>query len=200
MKPGNNVRMAAETHFPDRVETERLVLRPYCSQDAQGILDLVENNRAELIREFPQMAKGLRDVEAAKSFTEEKQEQWNSHKTFCYGIWKKHANQPIGQIQVKNIAWEIPAAELGYFIGGKWQRQGYARESIVAILRVAFLERKFQRVFVRILPSNRGSLALALKLAFREEGLHRSAFRCGFGELHDVQVLALTAEEFRGKA
>jgi len=39
-----------------------------------------------------------------------------------------------------------------------------------------------------------------LKLAFREEGLHRSAFRCGFGELHDVQVLALTAEEFRGKA
>jgi len=89
-------------------------------------------------------------------------------KPFCFGIWRKQAKEPIGQIQLKNIAWEIPATQLGYFIGSAWQRQGYASKSITTLLRVASLEREFQRVFERILPSNAESFALANRLGFRE--------------------------------
>jgi hypothetical protein len=35
------------------------------------------------------------------------------------------------------------------------------------------------------------------QLGFREEGLHRKAFRCGLGELHDVCYMAIMAEEYR---
>jgi ribosomal-protein-serine acetyltransferase len=183
--------------FPETIETERLVLRRYTSADAAGILELVEQNRGMLTREFPQMAKELIGVEEAESFVEEKLQQGMSRKTFCYGIWRKSSNEQIGQILAKNIAWEIPAAELGYFIGSAWQRRGSASESIAALLRVAFQELEFQRIFVRILPSNKESLSLAKKLGFQEEGLHRNAFRCGFGELHDVRYLSMTAEDYR---
>jgi RimJ/RimL family protein N-acetyltransferase len=105
--------------------------------------------------------------------------------------------EQIGQIQIKNIAWEIPSAELGYFTSNAWQRKGYASESIRGISGVAFQELDFQRIFVRILPLNRESFALAKRLRFHEEGLHRKAFRCGFGELHDVQYLSLTQEDYR---
>jgi RimJ/RimL family protein N-acetyltransferase len=182
--------------FPEMIETERLVLRRYRSEDALGILALVQQDRAQLIREFAQIA-ALQNVEEAKFFTAEKVEQWSTGKTFSYGIWRKEARNQIGQIQVKNISWEIPSAELGYFISRSSQRQGYASESVRKILGLVFQELEFQRIFVRILPSNRESFSLALKLGFQEEGLHRNAFRCGLGELHDVRYLSLIVEEYR---
>src|ERR1700685_2388565 len=113
--------------FPEIIETERLRLRRYRDGDADGILELARDNRARLVREFAQIA-GLETVGDAQAFIAEKYSQWESGQAFCYGIWSKPESELIGQIQIKNIAWEIPSAELGYFIGGSWQRQGYASE------------------------------------------------------------------------
>jgi len=170
----------AKPSFPERVETERLLLRRYDGEDAAGILDLVYSDRDKLIREFSRLA-GLQDLQEAQQFVQDKREQWKAEKTFCYGIWRKEAPEQIGQIQVKNIAWDVPSAELGYFICTARQRQGYASESMRAISRLAFLELEFQRIFVRILPSNRESIHLARKLGFHEVGVQRKAFRCGPG-------------------
>lgn len=183
-------------NFPEVLRTERLLLRRYRPNDCVGILKLVNHNRDLLLREFAQVA-SLRAVEDAASYVSEKREQWKKRKTFCYGIWCNDQSGQIGQIQVKNISWEIPAAELGYFIGKDWQRCGYATETIRAVLRFAFRDLAFERVFVRILPENRESLSLAQKLGFRLEGLNRRAYRCGFGELHDVHCLALIQDDYR---
>ncbi|MDT8068152.1 MAG: GNAT family protein [Terriglobia bacterium] len=180
-----------EKNFPRKIETERLILRPYRAGDALELLGLVDGNRLELIREFAQIA-ALQNREQMDNFILTKREQWEQRKNFCYGIWQKGAEQLIGQIQVKNITWEIPAAELSYFIGKESQRRGYASECIRAVVAMAFDELQFERIFVRILPSNVKSRAIAKKLGFQEEGLHRNAFRCGFGQLHDVYYLSAT--------
>jgi RimJ/RimL family protein N-acetyltransferase len=181
--------------FPEKIQAERLLLRAY-QEDTVGILELLEPNREQLIREFPQMA-WLRTPEEVRDFVQQKTEQWHSGNNFCYGIWRTEDGKQVGQIQVKNISWDIPSAELGYFIGAAWQRRGFAMESIRAILSVAFQELGFQRIYVRILVSNAESFALANKLGFRQEGLHRKAFRCGFGQLHDVYYMAVTADDYR---
>ncbi len=185
--------------FAEKLETERLLLRRYQGGDAAGIVELVRENRVLLVREFARTA-SLATVDDAQAFIAEKDDQWNSGKTFCYGIWLKRTSQQIGQIQIKNIAWDIPSAELGYFTGAAWQRQGYASESIRHILLLAFAGLNFQRIFLRILPSNAESLALAKKLGFQEEGLNRNAFRCGFGDLHDVRILSLTPGDYQRQA
>jgi RimJ/RimL family protein N-acetyltransferase len=89
------------------------------------------------------------------------------------------------------------SAELSYFIDNSSERQGFATEAISEILRVALEQLDFKRIFVRIISSNQGSIALANKLGFKHEGLHRNAFRCGFGELHDVHYFSVTTEDFR---
>jgi RimJ/RimL family protein N-acetyltransferase len=185
-----------QASFPEILKTDRLLLRCYRTEDSVGILNLVNGNTDRLIREFAQIA-SLRTLEDAASFVFEKREQWNARNTFCYGIWRNGQADQMGQIQVKNISWEIPAAELGYFIGEPWQRCGYATETIREVLRVAFRELAFERVFVRILQENRESLSLAQKVGFRSEGLHRRAYRCGLGELHDVHYLALIRDDYR---
>jgi RimJ/RimL family protein N-acetyltransferase len=188
-----------ERQFPEIIETNRLVLRRYSVDDAGGLLELIDRNRQELIRDFAQTA-ALQGVQQVESFIAARSEQWQLRKNFTYGVWQKGADALVGQVQVKNIGWEIPAAELSYFIDKNSQRQGFASESVRGIVTVAFEELRFERIFLRILPSNSGSLSLAKRLGFQEEGLHRRAFRCGFGELHDVYLLSLiTQDYFPGK-
>ena len=178
--------MPSELTFPEVVDTERLLLRRYGAADAPSILDLVDANRELLMQDFSQMAKGLSAEKEARDFVKERAEQWDSGKLFCYGIRLKPEAQLIGQLQVKNILWDVPSAELSYFIGALWQRRGFASEAVAAIVRTAFQQFEFQRLFVRVLPSNQESLALARKLGFQHEGLQRNAYRCGHGKLHDV--------------
>lgn len=146
-----------------------------------------------LEREFPQMA-ALYTVEDAQVLIAAKEEHWRLRTTFCYLLWQHETGELIGYLQVKNIAWEIPAAELGYFIDSRWQRQGYASESLRALVRIATQRLGFERIFLRILPDNRESLGLAKKLGFHDEGVHRKAYRCGQGLLHDVRMLSIVKE------
>jgi ribosomal-protein-alanine N-acetyltransferase len=77
------------------------------------------------------------------------------------------------------------------------QRKGFATEAISVVLRTAFQDSDFNRIFVRIIPSNRKSLLLVEKLGFKQEGLHRNELQCGLGELHDVYYFSLTQEDYR---
>lgn len=178
--------------FPERIETERLLLRAYTKADAAAMLELARENRERLRREFKEQAR-LQTVVEAEQFIAAKLDLWKATKAFCYGMWNSEARQ-VGQVQLKNIDWDIPSAEFGYFIGAAWQQTGYATESLRVMSRVAFAEFGFERLFVRILLSNDPSLRLVQKLGFQEEGILRKGFRCGFGELHDVRYLSLLRE------
>ena len=103
-----------------------------------------------------------------------------------------------GQIKVKNISWDVPAAELSYFIGSGFLRRGYATEAVLAVMREAFERLQFNRIHARVIASNRESAELARKLGMVHEGRHRREFRCGHGELHDVDRFSVTREEYPG--
>jgi len=181
--------------FPETLATGRLVLRRYLKGDAAGLLELTHANRSQLTRDFVQMSNIL-NLGDAQAFIFRKRGEWGRRSSCCYGIGLNGTQALIGQIQAKKIQWEVPSAELSYFIGSAWQRRGYARESIQSVLSMMFDVMRFQRISLRILPVNRPSLELARNLGFREEGSHRSKFRCGLGELHDVRHFALTMRDW----
>jgi RimJ/RimL family protein N-acetyltransferase len=189
--------MPCEITAPETIEAERLTLHRYTESDAAAILQLLTENRTRLLRDFGEIANGVSGLEEARTFVKGKASQWEARTAFCYGIFLRSPQALIGQLQVKNITWDIPAAEMSYFIAESAQRCGYASEAVRGALRMAFGELGFNRIFVRIVPSNTESILLAKKLGFREEGLHRNAFRCGFGELHDVFYFSMTGDEHR---
>lgn len=187
--------MSANSTFPASLSTARLQLRGYGEPDAGGLLALIDADRQRLLRNFKDLAQGLTTLEEARSFIAECARQWDARKTYFYGIRLKEPGQLIGQLKVKNVLWDVPSAELSYFIGSGHQRRGYASEAIRALLREAFTGLGFKRIHARIIASNTESLELAKKLGMRHEGLHRLEFRCGLGELHDVHYFALTRED-----
>lgn len=191
MQPANS--------FPDELSAARIRLRRYHSSDAQGVLRLIDHNRERLRRNFPELANGLKTAEAASSYILTSDKQWKDGVAFVYGVWFPPDPDPIGQLRIKNVAWNVPSAELSYFVDLEWLRKGVATEAIRAVLREAFEEHGFKRIYVRVIGANEESLALARQLKLRHEGVHRNAFRCGWGELHDVHLFAMTDGDHRSQ-
>jgi len=184
--------MNAECPIPERISTLRLELRRYTDPDVQPLFALIEHNREQLRQDFAPLANGVKQPEDAARFIRECADASAAGKDFTFGIWQPSPQSLSGQLRIKNIAWDIPAAELSYFIDADLQRRGFAFEALRAILRLMLEELHFRRVCLRIVANNTVSLLLAEKLGFIREGLHRNEFRCGSGRLHDVYHYSLT--------
>jgi RimJ/RimL family protein N-acetyltransferase len=181
--------------FPERITTGRVELRQYADTDAPSLFAVLDRNRDRLRQSFASIANGVRRPEDANTFVKDCVDKRAARKEFSFGIWERSSQILVGQIKVKNIVWEIPSAELSYFVDASMQRRGFASESVRSLLRVAFGEFCFRRVYLRIIASNTGSLLLAERMGFKQEGLHRNEFRCGFDALHDVYHLSLIDTE-----
>jgi ribosomal-protein-serine acetyltransferase len=189
--------MSSEQSVPEVINTARLALRRYGAVDGESLRTLVDDNRVHLIESFPEIAHGLSTSAESAAFIADKAVQWSAGKTYCYGIWRADTRALAGQIQAKNILWNVPSAELSYFVAINSLRLGIASEAIASLLQVLFEQLEFSRVYVRVIASNRPSLALAQALGFKAEGLHRQEFRCGLGRLHDVQHLSILRSDSR---
>jgi RimJ/RimL family protein N-acetyltransferase len=185
-----------EESFPDVLPTPRLSLRPYRLTDGAAVHELVREDRDHLTQSFPEIARELVQIEDSRAFIEEKTGLWRTHKSYCYGIWLGDGATLIGQIQVKNITWNVPSAELAYFIRSTALRRGYASEAVSAVLHLLFGQLAFLRVYIRVIVSNLASLALAESMGFQREGVHRQEFRCGRGQLHDLLYLSIVKNEW----
>jgi ribosomal-protein-alanine N-acetyltransferase len=75
-----------------------------------------------------------------------------------------------GPEELREVA--ADGVELGYAIGERFRRQGFAKEAALTLMRWAF-ETHQQRSFVlSIAPDNVASLAMAHSMGFREAGSH----------------------------
>ena len=186
--------------FSTRIETERLLLRAYAPADAADAAGLIDRNQGDLVESFPKMVARVVARGDAEGYVREKFELWAALKAFWYGIWPKSGGPQIGEINVKNIDWEIPSGELGYFIDAGYRRRGMAAEAMQALLSPCLDALGFRRVFVRVFPDNGASLALARSVGFRREGLHRNDFLSGKGRVRDLVYLSITDADWRERA
>ncbi|MFF4895886.1 GNAT family N-acetyltransferase [Streptomyces sp. NPDC001068] len=82
-------------------------------------------------------------------------------------------------------------------IGAEHRRRGYATEAVELLLRYMFGERRYHKCLAAVLAHNEASLALFRRLGFTEEGrLRKHVFFAG--RHHDLVLMGLLAEEFRG--
>jgi RimJ/RimL family protein N-acetyltransferase len=83
----------------------------------------------------------------------------------------------------------------GIAIGHQHQRQGFASDAIVILLRFMFGERRYHKCEAGIYAFNAASLALHRKLGFQKEGQLRD-HEFFAGRHHDLVLMGMTAEEF----
>lgn len=108
----------------------------------------------------------------------EKEKQYiRNYRKYCYGfyefgIWsilEKAGGQVIGRAGINmREGFDIP--EIGFVVGSKWQRKGYAYEVCSAITDYARTQLHMEALQALVLPENKASVRLCGKLGFVRQG------------------------------
>lgn len=156
--------------FP-RLETERLVLREVTQDDAEWYLNHFSTDEIVYGQGYPP-PKGIKEAR------EELQlyfiDLFKSRDGFRWGIELKDEARLIGSCGF--YKWSRPdgrQAEMGYDLNPKHWRQGIMSEAMASIIDFGFERMELNRIEITVMPRNRASIALALKLGFKKEGILR---------------------------
>lgn len=106
----------------------------------------------------------------------------------------------LGGISLANIRRAAAqSANIGYWIGGRYARQGYMADALECVITFCFGRLRLHRLEAACLPANVASRTLLVNAGFRLEGEARK-YLCINGVWQDHQIFALLREDRRGGA
>ena len=169
------------------------MIKPYLQlltlENADQLFQLIRKNESHLTKYFPGTIKENNTLEKTKSFLQTLLDKIEEKEYFPFGIFQNE--KLIGLIQIKNFDWRIPQCELGYFLDKDYGGQGIITKMVGETIPYCFDTLELKKIYLRIDPENIGSNQVALKNGFELEGILRSGFRRGDGELVDVNYYGL---------
>ena len=175
------------------IETDRLILRPFRSSDA----DLMFRNWAsdrEVAKFLTWNAhRSLSDSEAVINMWTA---QYNDKSRYNWAIVLKEPGEPIGGIDVVKIYENTDTAEIGYAIGRQWWNRGIVTEAFRAIIPYLF-DVGFGQIRACHAVKNPASGRVMEKSGLTYEGTLRRSFRATSGELLDLSYYSILKEEYR---
>jgi RimJ/RimL family protein N-acetyltransferase len=157
--------------FPTRLETARLLLRPYQARDGKAYYKVCQRNKAHLIPfEAGNPALYVQSEEDAEVLVRTFAGDWAKRDAFLFGGWDKNSHEWIVQVYVGAVNWDLPEFQIGYFVDNEREGQGYATEAVCAVLQFLFNGLKAHRVRLTCSERNMRSSRLAERCGFVREG------------------------------
>ena len=144
----------------EKIETARLILRPFEEKDYDDLYEFLSQRREEAFEGYPGIT--------YENGREHLHYRLGSGDFFAMEL--KQTGRVIGNIYYG--ARDFGAREVGYSVNKNHQRRGYAREALKALLHQGF-ETGLHRAYAECDPRNECSWALLEKMGFHREALLR---------------------------
>lgn len=164
-------------HVPSELRTPRLLLRRYRETDVPDFFNLLQINQERFSVAFPERLALNQQIEGAGYFVRQMIAAWQSRKAYEFGIWRQETGQYIGDIALKNFEKRVPKAEIGYYLDGAAEGQGYASEALRAVTTFGFDHVGLNKIFIKMTIQNHRSYRLAERCGYVREGMLRQDFR-----------------------
>ena len=174
------------------IETERLLLRPFCVSDAKAMY----RNWAS----SPEVVRYLTwPVHPSPEATKELLKQWAAGyadpSQYLWCVELKETGEAIGSLSVVRMEEETAAAEIGYCIGKAYWHKGLMAEAFRPVIRFLFEEAGCLRVSARHDVNNPNSGRVMQKCGLLFEGIHKQSGKNNTG-ICDMAVYAITKEDY----
>ena len=118
----------------------------------------------------------------------------------CLFIVRREDQALLGAIEFTQIVRGLfQSAYLGYFLGARFQEQGYMSEALGLAVGFAFRELGLHRIEANVQPSNEKSRRLLNRLGFTREGFSRRYLKIA-SRWRDHERWALLAEDWNSAA
>lgn len=168
------------------LETKRLMLRPIELSDVERINFLVNDKEitsTTLRIPYPS------SIDDTKNWIEDHRKNCEKGDQFVFGIILKDTNEIIGVISL-DINRQHENAELGYWIGKRYWRNGYCTEATEAIIKFGFQELKLHRIFGVSMKENVASGRVMQKIGMKYEGSLKHHIKKD-GDFKDIEVYGM---------
>ena len=174
------------------LETARLLLRPFAPEDAPAVERLVSNveiarGAARIPHPYPEGG--------AEAWIAPQAEAWQKGEAAVFAICRKESGGVVGAVGLHPEAVHA-RAELGYWIGRPYWRQGYATEAVRAVVAFGCDTLGLHRIFAGVFSPKAASAAVLTKCGFRHEG-RQGGHAVHFGERLDFDLYGLLRAEWK---
>lgn len=176
-----------------RLETERLLLRPFLPEDVDFVL---RHFGDPAVHRYFVDADPITEREEAEDFLR----AYVEPKDATYGRWVviwKADSIPIGTCGFDRYDARHRRFEINYDLSPAYWGQGITVEALRAMLRYGFERLNLNRVEALVYPENVGSIRVLEKLGFQREGLFRDFF-CQGDKFYDHLFFSLLRREWAG--
>lgn len=178
-------------HVPERIVTERLVIR--CAQPGDGtVLNAAVCDSLDALRPFVPWAGTAPTLAESEAVCRRAQARFRLREDLMLLIFERAAGDTEGELLggtgLHRMDWKARRFEIGYWRRSGREGRGIATETVHAMTRLAFDELRAQRVELRIDNLNRASWRVAERCGFTLEGVMRSESMGPAGALRDMRV------------
>ena len=185
-------------HFPASITTERLTIRPWRHSDADPLWDAV-NESIERLSVYMPWTVHYTSRSAATQFIADAIKRAPAGYELPLAMVERATGRILGGTGFHSTeptadGWRT--LEIGYWLRGSAQGNGYMREAVRAQLRLA-LELGVERIQLLCDARNRPSWRVAESCGFRREAVLRRDARDHHGALRDTRMYGLIPSELR---
>ena len=175
-----------------KLETERLILRRFIMDDAQGMF----NNWAsdEGVTKYLSWPPH-KDVALTKAYLEMVIKEYEEPTMYNWAIELKEIGEVIGSIGVVQHEKEVESVHIGYTLGKAWWNKGIMTEAFTEVIKFLMSEVEVNRIDARHDTKNPNSGRVMKKCGLKYEGTLRQASRNNQG-ICDVAWYSLLREDY----
>ena len=116
------------------------------------------------------------DEYEAQEFIRANRLNWSKSLSYGFGIFTRQNHSFIGMVAITEIHLISNSATLGYWISDNYQRNGFAKEALNALIIFSFERLQLTRLEIVCDPRNIASHNVALSCGADSEGLSRNRF------------------------
>jgi len=176
--------------------TKRCVVRRFREGDGPVFYQLVDNNRSNLEENSPGIVSRIKTESDAEAFTRQRIAQWLLQQEYTFGVWTNDEPELIGYVHFYDFDWELPKAEINYFLDRDHTQKGLMTEVLARTVRFAFLQLGLEKIYLHTFTDNFAQQRLARRVGFKKEGTLRNEFRRPGGQLIDLVRMGFARETY----
>ncbi|MFT4647275.1 MAG: RimJ/RimL family protein N-acetyltransferase [Glaciecola sp.] len=181
---------------PYRVETRRLVLRPYAPGDSQPLQETTARCKPHLVEFMPWARFDPQTLDEKLELILSFRSQFDAKDNYIYGIFDAETECLIGGTGL-HPRLEGGAFELGYWVTPEAEGNGFASEAVRALCHVGFDHMQLDLLGIRMEAPNLRSVTIASKLGFVREGVLRKSIRFADDRPKDAVRYTMIESEYR---
>jgi ribosomal-protein-alanine N-acetyltransferase len=177
------------SNFPT-LETERLILRKLCLEDAKDVFEYASD---------PEVAKYVswephKSIEDSINLIKFTHEYYERKEGIIWGIVYKENNKVIGTCDISPVTKHF-RAEIAYALSRDYWGKGLMTEAVKEVIRFGFERMNLNRIQAMCIPENIGSYRVMEKVGMKYEGVIREYMYIK-GKFQDLKLYSILRIEY----